>query len=237
MGILYPKDGKIHATDYTEIYIPKDYIESGVAKNNGSFIQTFGICYIRGYKGTTPGEIKLLTIPTIINFMVYEYKFETVKIKNKTIDVMTLEYLKDSYVFHQSVTSGRDVANNFLAMVLAGKLPKTLNYTQTIDLWWLAMEISGVSFKVPSKIFEMVLATIYRSPNNAKERYGQYYGRQTNPNGYDYKTANVRSVVKDLSTFSGMVYEDIGSMITNGINNSIQNVEEPVSPLEKIIYY
>jgi len=44
-------------------------------------------------------------------------------------------------------------------------------------------------------------------------------------------------VVKDLSTFSGMVFEDIGMMISNGINNSIEGVEEPVSPLEKIIHY
>ena len=71
----------------------------------------------------------------------------------------------------------------------------------------------------------------------SKKRYGQYFGKQTNPTGYDYKTGNVRSVVKDLSTFSGMVFEDISTMISNGISNSIDNVEEPVSPLEKIIHY
>ena len=83
----------------------------------------------------------------------------------------------------------------------------------------------------------MIIAATYRNPHNTKERYGQYYGRQTNPNGYDYKTGNVREVVKDLSTFTGMVFEDISGMISNGINNSINNNEEPVSPLEKIIHY
>ena len=237
MGFLYSKEGKLYAKDYTEIYIPKEYIESGVANNQGAEIETFGVCYIRGFKGTTPGEIKLLSIPTIVKFMIYEFKYETIVVHGKSIDVMTLQYIKDSYVMHQSLTTGRDIANNFLSMVLSGKLPKTLNYAQTIDLWWMAMEISGVSFKVPSKMFELVLSAIYRSPNNTKERYGQYYGRQSNPNGYDYKTGNVRSVVKDLSTFSGMVFEDISTMMTNGINNSLENIDEPVSPLEKIIYY
>ena len=70
-----------------------------------------------------------------------------------------------------------------------------------------------------------------------KRRYGQKYGAQTNPNGLDYARSNVRNVVKDLSTFSGMVFEDMGMMISNGINNSINNIEEPESPLEKIIHY
>ena len=158
-------------------------------------------------------------------------------IVNDIIDVMTLEYLKDSYVLHQTIAKGRDVANAFLNMMLAGKLPTTLNYTKIIDIWWKNLEISGVSYKVPSKIFEMIIATIYRNSHNTKERYGQYYGKQTNPSGYDYTTGNVRDVVKDLSTFSGMVFEDIGTMISNGINNSIDNIDEPISPLEKIIHY
>lgn len=70
-----------------------------------------------------------------------------------------------------------------------------------------------------------------------KERYGQVFGKRTDPDGYDYATGDVRSVVKNLSTFSGMVFEDIGTMISSGINNSVNNVEEQVSPLEKIIHY
>ena len=134
-------------------------------------------------------------------------------------------------------TNGREVAEAFLESILSGKLPKTLNYEKIIDMWWRNLEISGVSFKVPSKIFEMIIATIYRSPNDPKKRYGQYYGKQVHPDGYDYKTGNVRNVVKDLSTFSGMVFEDMGTMISNGINNSIENIDEPISPLEKIIHY
>lgn len=83
----------------------------------------------------------------------------------------------------------------------------------------------------------MIIASIYRNPNNPKERYGQLYGKQHNPTGYDYSTENVREVVKNLSTFSGMVFEDIGSMITSGINNTANNVDESISPLEKVIHY
>lgn len=239
MKELYAKDGKIFCSDYMEIYIPLSYFDkaSPIAVNNGSSIDTFGVLYTRQFPDGNEGPLKLFNIPTVISLMLYEFRTDKIKIHDKTIDVMVLEYLKDSYVLHQTVPNGREVAESFLATMLGGKLPKTLNYTKIIDIWWKNLEIAGVSFKVPSKIFEMIIASIYRSPTNSKDRYGQYYGRQAAPSGYDYQTADVRSVVRDLSTFSGMVFEDIGTMISNGINNSISGVEEPVSPLERIIHY
>lgn len=237
MGILYAENGKIHCSDYIEIYIPMEYFNNRVAVNKGSSIETLGLVYIRSFKNGNAEPIKLLNLPTEVNLMVYDFKQESIKINDKLINVLTLQYLKDAYVLHQTVTKGREVANKFLDMMLAGKLPRTLNYIDIIDIWWRNIEISGISYKVPSKIFEMIIATIYRNPKNLKQRYGQYYGTQTNPNGYDYETGNVRNVVKDLSTFSGMVFEDIGNMISNGINNSIEEIDEPISPLEKIIYY
>jgi len=237
MGVLYANKGKIYCNEYMEIYIPMEYFNNKIAINKGSMIETLGLVYVRSFKNGEEGPLQLMNLPTVVHFMVYEFKQESIKINNDIIDVMTLEYLKDSYVLHQTIAKGRDVANAFLNMMLAGKLPTTLNYTKIIDIWWKNLEISGVSYKVPSKIFEMIIATIYRNSHNTKERYGQYYGKQTNPSGYDYTTGNVRDVVKDLSTFSGMVFEDIGTMISNGINNSIDNIDEPISPLEKIIHY
>lgn len=236
-GVLYAKDGKIHCNSYMEIYIPMVFFEDGIATNKGASIETLGLLYTRATNNGVEGPIRFMSIPAVINVMLYSYKNETIRVNGRSIDVMTLEYPKDSYVLHQTLTKGREVAESFLEMILNGKLPKTLDYRRIINLWWRNLEISGVSFKVPSKIYEMIIASIYRNPNNPKERYGQYFGRQTNSSGYDYITGNVRAVVKELSTFSGMVFEDIGSMISNGINNSIEGREEPVSPLEKIIHY
>ena len=195
------------------------------------------VLYIRAFKDGNPGDLKLLNIPVIVDFALYSKHNDTINVNGKSLDCIAMEYVKDSYVLHQTIPKGREIANAFLNSVLGGKLPKTINYQKLIDIWWKNLEISGISYKVPSKIFEMILASIYRNPNNMKERYGQLYGRQTNPTGTDYATANVRNVVKDLSTFSGMIFEDIGTMITNGINNSANEIEEPVSPLEKVIHY
>lgn len=234
---FYAKEGKIYCNDYMEIYIPVSYFGDGVAINKGVSVETLGILYMRAFPGGSPGPIKMLNLPVVANLMMYEFKSETIEVANRKLDVLTLQYLKDAYVLHQTVQKGREVAESFLETVMGGRLPKTLNYTSLINLWWRNLEISGVSFKVPSKIYEMILASVYRSPRDQKERYGQYYGRQTNPTGYDYRTGNVREVVRDLSTFSGMVFEDISTMISSGIVSSVNGVEEPESPLEKIIHY
>ena len=240
MGMIRAENSKLYANEYLEIYIPEYYFDDKdpIAENRGATVDTIGLLYIRNFKKDgSPNPVKLLNIPTGITLMVYSTKKEEIDIKGKILKVLTLQYLDGSYIMHQSVTKGRDIANKFLSTVLSGKVPKTLNYEQVLDVWWKNLDISGISYKVPSKIYEMILATIYRNPHNHNQRYGQYYGKQINPDGYDYYTANVREVVKNLSTFSGMVYEDIAAMISNGVNNNLKNVKEPESPLEKIIHY
>ena len=236
--ILYDKDGRIYAIHPTEIYIPLEYFDKKAifAIDIGTMVQTIGILYIQSFKGGTPSGIKLLNIPAHINLQQYDSEDTTIKISGKTVPVRALKYMPDAFVMQQSIEQGREVAEMFLNYILMGKLPKTIGYDMLINLWWRNMEISGADFKVPSKIFEMILSMIYRSPNNTKRRFGEYYGRQSDPDPTSYKTGNVRSIVEGLSTFSGIIFEDINSMITAGVNSSIDGVEESISPLEKIIY-
>lgn len=237
MGVLYAEDGKIMCRCYFEIYIPMEYFNNGNAINHGTNIETLGLLYCRAFENGKEGEIKLFNLPISANIQVYDYGDTVLNIRGREIAVMALRYLPKSYIVHQTLPKGRDVAYMFLTMVLGGRIPTTINYANLIDIWWKNLELAGISYKVPSKIYELILAAIYRNAKNPKERYGQYYGKQTNPSGYDYETNNVRQVVKNLSTFSGMIYEDIGTMISNGIDNSLKGIEEPVSPLEKIIHY
>ena len=239
MGILYANAGKIYCNDYFEIYIPLSYFNDKpqVAINMGDNIETLGVVFCREFPKGSIGEIQLMNIPTIVKFMNYDSSETTIEVHGQTISVLALKYIKDSYIIHQTTTKGKDVAGVFLDSVLGARLPKSIHYNKLLDIWWKNLEMAGISYKVPSKIYELILASIYRNANNPKERYGEFYGKQTNPSGYDYKAENVRNVVKNLSTFSGIVFEDMSTMITSGINNSMSGKEEQVSPLEKIIKY
>ena len=238
MNALYADNNKLYASDYLEIHIPKAYFDGGrFASLQGATIETLGLVYLSFFPKGKPEPIRLLNIPATVNFLVYDSEEHSMDIKNIKIDVTTLKYMKDSFVMSQSIQKGREVAEMFLNVMLSGKLPKNLDYSHLIDIWWKNIEISGASMGVPSKIFEMIIANIYRSPNDVKKRFADYYGRSSSSDPYNYQTGNVRDIVEKLSTFSGLIFEDISRMITSGINNKIDGIEERESPLEKIIHY
>ena len=237
VNILYDKNGKLFTSQYTELYIPEIYFEDGFAEDKGDNITSLGLVYIRSFPGGKPDSIKFLNLPIEMDFMKYDIEVGEIKIHGNTIPVKILKYIKDSFICNQNVPQGRLISETFVKYLLHGKLPKTINYTDLLNIWWKNLEISGINFKVPSKIYEIILSNLYRNARNKKERYGQSFGKSSDSSGYGYQTMNVRSVVEGLSTFSGMVFEDMNQMITSAINNSIEGIEEPISPLEKIIYY
>jgi hypothetical protein len=237
MGLLYGKEGKLYNSAYCEIYVPMDYFEDKFAVDQGVTIETLGLLFIRQIPDGKEGPIQLLNVPTMITLNTYDTSEGEITVHGRHLKVMVCRYLKDSYIMAQYVVQGRERAEDFVKLVLAGKVPNCLRYPKLIDIWWRNLEVSGVSFHIPSKIYELILATVYRDPNNQKRRYGEVYGNQDDPDGYSYKTGNVREIVANLSTFSGIVYEDINKMITNGVNNTLEGIDEPISPLEKIISY
>lgn len=233
MGLLYAKDGKLHASQPLDICVPLEY----EPVNQGVTIETFGLLFIRPVDDGQPGEVKLMMVPATISLSIYDTEEQNVKIHGKLVRCLVCHYLKDLPILNQFVVKSRERAEEFLRLVMNGKLPKVIDYAILADTWWRNLEISGISFRVPSKIYELILATVYRNPANMKQRFGEIYGKQPVPDGFHYATGNVRDIVANLSTFSGFIYEDLGRMITSGVNNSMEGVEEPVSPLEKIINY
>lgn len=231
--LMYIKGDQIFAKDYLEIYIPIDYFDDEFAVDKGLSIETFGLMYCKGKEG----PIKFINIPTTIDVQVYDSSDDEITLHNKTIKVRTLKFLKDAFLFKKSTLISFTISEKFVNMVLAGKIPSTINYPKLINIWWNNNDIGGLDSQAHSKIFELIIAAMYRDPRNMKRRYGEVYGKKDTSDGYDYKTGSVRDIVQNLSTFSGFVFEDTGRMITSGINNSIDEVEEPNSPLEKIIHY
>lgn len=233
---LYEKNGKIYTDEYMEIYIPNGYFEDNrFAINKGVFVETLGIVYAKTF-GKEESPYKIISVPTTIRCIIHEFSQSSIKIRDRVIDVMVLRYLKNSYVMDSAIPKNAVIAEQFLKAVLMGKLPPTLSYDSLINIWWKNLEIAGFNLNTPSKIMESIIAYIYRDSHNKKKRFGETYGKSADNSPYEYKTGNVRDVVEGLSTFSGMVFEDVGRMITSGLNNSLEGVEEPVSPLEKIIH-
>nr|DAW78275.1 MAG TPA: hypothetical protein [Caudoviricetes sp.] len=231
---LYAKNAKLYAAEDMEFYIPMSYFEKNrYATNMGEYVETIGIIYAK----TNDGDYRLFTVPATIKLYVYTMREDEIEINGSHMNVYALEYVKDSYVMEQSIVRGIAIASKFVNLILGGKLPSAISYDDLISIWWKNLEIAGFTLQTPSKIMELILAEIYRSPNNKKQRFGQLYGSKDDVSPYAYKTGNVRDVVMELSTYSGIIFEDMGRAISNGINNSVDGIDEPISPLEKIIHY
>lgn len=242
MDLIYAKDGKLFAAVPLEICVPEEYFDQNsqlaFAVTQGDNLETFGLLFIRSVEHGEPGPLKLFNVPTIIRINVYESEpGQTVSFHGNRVDVRIYRYLPGAEIMSQYIVQGREQAEAFVHAVISGKLPKVLNYPRLIDIWWKNLEISGVSFKVPSKIYELILATVYRDPHDNKKRFGQTYGKSASGEGYGYYTGKLQDIVANLSTFSGFIFENMGQMINNGILNSLEGVDEPTSPLEKIIFY
>lgn len=201
------------------------------AEDRGETIYVFALLYLKG----KDGELKFMNVPTRIEIQQYDFENETIEIRDKKIECRKLKFMKDAFICSDTVIQNFNLGEDWVNMLLDGKVPPTINYPKLINIWWNNCEITGIDLQCHTKIMELVVANLFRNKDNIKQRYGEVYGLRSNPDGFDYKSGDVRSIVEQLSTFSGFIFEDIGRMITAGINNSLEEVEEKTSPLEKIM--
>lgn len=236
--MFYSKDGYVYNENFLEMYFPLEYFENNYyAQNLGNKINIFGVFPIQEFIDDKPQGIKTFNIPTFVDIRTYDTVKDTIESNGKSIPVLRSSYIKDSLLFTKSIPQSVEIAEKMLSLIIDGKLPSIIPYPEIINILWKNLEIAGVNFKVPSTIYEALIMTMCRNSHNLKERFGIYYGKNLSSLPNEYTQVNTRNAVASLSTFAGIVFEDMDKMIGNGIVNSIENIEEPVSPLEQILHY
>lgn len=96
--------------------------------------------------------------------------------------------------------------------------------------------MNGVHLGVPSVIEELILSATYRDKNDLTKKFSNTIGKDpTKVSQFDYKMVSVRQICQFTSTFTGITFEDIDSMITSSLNRARNKTEEKPSPIEKII--
>jgi hypothetical protein len=151
--------------------------------------------------------------------------------------VLVSSYPKGSILFPRDIPENQTIAEKVIHLIMGGSLPSIVEYPDIINILWKSLDIAGIDLNVSSTLYEALIATMCRNKRNIKERFGISYGRNMAVGPTDYIQLNTADAVANLSTFSGMIFEDIDAMVANGVANTINEVEEPISPLEKIIHY
>ena len=226
--------------EYLELLIPTDWFDESkkFAVDMGNSINLLGVCYVALYEkeGGEP-TIKTMNVPTWIQVNVYETTVRRMLLpgSDDMEQVRVLKYYKGNDLTAARIIADVSNAEKYLKMIMAGKLPGSISYNDSLNLWLRNQHMNDMVFDVPSVILEMLLATSYRDPKDLSKKFATVYGQSANASPFAYRMINNRQISQYASTFTAMTFEDFDAMVTASVNRTMQHKEETISPLEKII--
>lgn len=238
----FKSDGKFIylEAEYVEFYIPKYYFDDTgkFAENLGSFIRALGIFDIGFFSNGQLKEMRVLNIPTWTDFFVNDSEDRSVSLPRDEegfVPCKVLKFNKGHKIMPSSVVEDSSNAESYLDFVLKGKVPSIVPYSKSIQIWRKNKELNSVHLGVPSVIEEMILSCAYRDMNNPSRKFAEVIGKDPKVSQYDYIMNNIRQICQYSSTFAGITFEDIDSMITTAINRTRTKGIEQYSPIEELL--
>lgn len=225
---------------YCEFYIPMKYFENvaGFATDLGTTIKALGVFDVSFFKDNKVTEQKVLNVPSWITIYVYDFEVRSIKLPGEPLPVpcKVLKYFQGNKVMDATIVEDSENAEIFLKFVLNGKVPTSVPYSKALQIWQKNQELNGVNLGVPSVIEELILSTMCRDSKDQTKKFAYVVGKDPKTvSDYDYKMVSARQVCQYTSTFTGVTFEDIDSMITSSLNRTRNKTPEKPSPLEDII--
>lgn len=235
------KDGYIVLNcPYAEFYVPKYFLQDGLAEDAGEYFKSFGLFYIRAFSSLDkPDEFEILNLPSTINFFPTDKENRKMTIEGHEDDFIVLKFFKGDNITQSAITCSNGAPEDFLNTILRGRIPKNVPYKYVLEAFIKVFDMNKVSIPVPIFTLEMLISEVYRYKNNPSLKYGQVLSKEFNPKDkqISYRTANIRDICKANSSFAGISFENIDEMITSAINNNREKRIETKTPFEDVIKY
>lgn len=235
-------DNIVFVGPYMEVYIPGAYFDKGLAEEVGDNYKIFGLANIITFndpEGKSPNPMRLLNLP--VKIMTYPSGYEVRKMDMKGSEgpeaVVVLKYYTNDILCNAYMAKVTHTFKDFLAILQGGKVPPFTPYDEVFNIWKKNMDIAGIKFDLADSTYEIVIAEIYRSKSNPTKKFSKVLAKDPNHDMTDYVTYSPRQLTKSNSTFTGVTFEDMDSMLTAAVNRSVQNKPEQISPMEEIIKY
>lgn len=225
---------------YCEFYIPQSFFKSsaGFAEDRGEIIRGIGLFDVGVFSDGKLVEMKTLNIPTWIELYVYDSENRDVKLpgSDDLVPCRVLMYYQGAKVMNSKIIEDSSNAELYLKLICGGKIPTSVPYGKSAQIWRKNQMMNGVHLGVPAVIEEMILAVAYRDKKDLGQKFCKVIGQnKNNVSEYDYSMASIRQICQYASTFTALWFEDFDSMVTTSLNRTRENKPEANSPLEKII--
>jgi hypothetical protein len=219
-------------TNYAEFYIPMYYFqESDFAEDLGDTIKTLGI-----FKIKINNEFHIFNAPSMIELFVIDSIESTLKIQGDTEETQykILKYQKGQKIMNSYMIEDSSNAESFMNLILKGKIPNLIKYSDSIKIWRKNQELNSVNLGIPSTKEELIMSVAYRYNKNPEMKFSHAINDIPGITEYDYQMNNIRQICQYTSTFSSLVFEDIDSMITTSLNRTKNHGNEAFSPVEML---
>ncbi|HAU88111.1 MAG TPA: hypothetical protein DCW90_22330 [Lachnospiraceae bacterium] len=238
--VPFRSDGKYMYcdADKMDFLIPNSFFTKSpkYAEDQGETIRVFGIFPVEFWFGNKS------TIKTMNNPFYIIIKKSNTSIEKRILpgvgetECYVMSYVSGQQIMDSQIVIDSDDAVTFLKnFITAGKIPKTIPYSQAPVVWNKNQEVSGVNFGIRSEVEELILALMYRNKENMGEKFAVKYGSDLSTDEYSYAEASIRQVCQYASTFTSLTFEDMDSMITTSLNRNRNKGKETFTPVEDIL--
>lgn len=239
MGHFYSDKEYVYCNDdYMEVYIElSDFDETKkYAVDYSSYIEVLGVLHVGLFENGKFKEFRVLNHPYRIKMYAYDTVTRTIEFpRYGSVPCRVLSYTKGAILMDAAIIQDAQNALTYLDMVLGGKTPMGVPYNKSITLWNKNQNTNKAKFAVREEVKEMILALSYRNPKDMSQQFAQIYGSDLSVSPFDYVIVDSRKICQYASTFSGITFEDIDTMISTSINRARKKTKESFSPVEEVI--
>ena len=229
---------------YAEAYIPTSLFtdsKSSVAYFHGDAIRALGMFYMRFFKSDENVDrentaLRTFKYPNMIETRPTSYHKETLSFNGaEEEEVYVLQYYYDDIMC--DARSEKHVLNceAFMDALNKAKLPKSIGYEDVYFSWMKNFKINGIHPGTKAIIPQIIVAENTRYAKDETKPYRMYaaFAKELKPD--DCVMVNMNAITANNSVLSGIGFERVKEKIATSVTMSMKNVEQNISPLEKVI--
>jgi len=230
---------------YAEAYIPQSIVgdpQKGkpVAYNYGDGFHTTGLFNIKFFKSDDDprdsAKLRVFNYPNALTMYPTSKELVTLKLSEDMDEdkYVVLKFYKGDIIMNKKIQKGSRNCEDFMDLLIKGKLPKGLDYESLYYAWVKNLEINAVDPGVPLVTLQLVISENCRSIDDPMKQFRKVI----NDDGVastDYKVHNMVDICSNNSVMNALTFERFGEMLTSSLNMSKSGVKQSTSPLEVVL--
>lgn len=232
---------------YAEVYLPMDVVGTAsegkpTAYEYGEGIRTTGLFNIRFYNSDqeTRESKKLRTFnyPNVITMYPSEKEILTLKLSPEMDQdkYLVLKFYQGDRIMSKKIQKKSTNCEDFMNLLIKGKLPKGLSYSDLYVAWKKNFRINGMNPGVPAITLQMIISENCRSKDDPMIQFRKIVN-DSKVSLYDYRVHNMVDICSNSSVLNALAFERFGEMLTSSLNMTKSGIKQNTTPLEKVLTY